>query len=421
VMPATTNPNGHGALKVDPAYPHHYLYEDGTRPYQMGYELDWLGMMDFGDANIPKAKSIIDMIAANGFSEAILNAYAYDTGWKTGRTSSFDFGPPAQIPWLGTNGSPDRGKMNEAYWQSFDRVMTYLFEKGITAHLFFRVYTKQVNWPADGSPEDDLYYKYIVARYQAYSNVVWDFSKEAYYEPNHAYIAGRFNLIKAADGYQRPRTLHDPDGGQSQKGPNFYDEAGRAGMLDFYTDQSSNQYSTAKGALSKRAMPYYNAETTLYQVGNDGTFTYGHHETKEEVFASSMEVAMAGGYFAYYYSLHAWDVLKYNEVPTGIALYKNLAAFMKSTGWYKTVGDDALISGGGTGAHCLANPGKEYIVYKPGSGGVTVNLAAASGGYSAKWVNLATGAASALPDQTSGSRAFTNPSSDPAMLYAVAK
>ena len=90
---------GHGAMKVDPAHPHHYLYADGTRPFQMGYELDWLGMMDFGNLGIPKAKSVVDMLAANGFSEVLLNAYAYDTSWKTGHTSTFDFGPPALIPW----------------------------------------------------------------------------------------------------------------------------------------------------------------------------------------------------------------------------------------------------------------------------------------------------------------------------------
>jgi Domain of unknown function (DUF5060)/Protein of unknown function (DUF4038) len=421
VMPAASNANGHGAMKIDPAHPHHYLYADGTRPFQMGYELDWLGMMDFGDPEIPKAKSVVDMLAANGFSEVLMNAYAYDTSWKTGHTSTFDFGPPALIPWAGTNAAPDQTQMNEAFWQNYDQVIAYLFEKGITAHIFFKVYTKMVNWPANGSPTEDLYFKFIVARYQAYSNVVWDFSKEAYHEPDQVYIASRLNLIKATDAYQRLRTLHDPDGGQSQLSPNYYDSAAHAGTVDFYTDQSSDQYATAKGALSKRAMPYYNAEVTLYQVGNDGSFTYGPHNPKEDVFAASMEVLMAGGYFAYYYSLHAWDVVRWSETPDGIGSYKNLSDFIKSTGWYKMVASDELIGGGAIGAHCLADPGKEYIVYESGAASATLNVVGAPGALAAKWVDLVTNAQSLLADQSNGSHKFTNPWPDPALLYLLAR
>jgi Domain of unknown function (DUF5060)/Protein of unknown function (DUF4038) len=421
VPDATTNPACHGALSVDSAHPHHYLYADGVRPFQMGYEADWLGLMDFGDPQIPKAKRLIDMLAANGFSEVLMNAYASDTGWKTGHTSALDFGPTAEIPWAGSNAAPDYTKMNEAFWSSYDRVIGYLFEKGVTAHLFFKVYTKMVNWPTNGSAADDRYFKYIVARYQAYSNVIWDFSKEAYYEKDQAYIASRLNLIKAADGYQRLRTLHDPDGGQSQLKPNYYDGAGHASTVDFYTDQSSDQYATAKGALSKRAMPYFNAEVTLYQTGNDGSYTYGHHDPMAAVFAASMEVFMAGGYFAYYYSLHAWDVVNWQETPNGIASYRRLSEFVKGTRWYEMSAADNLIGGGAVGAHCLANPGKEYLVYEVGSGDLTVQIAGAPTALSAKWINLTSSAEVALPDQSNGARKFSNPWNAPALLHLVAR
>jgi hypothetical protein len=168
-------------------------------------------------------------------------------------------------------------------------------------------------------------------------------------------------------------------------------------------------------------MPYYNAEVTLYQVGNDGSFTYGPHNPKEDVFAASMEVLMAGGYFAYYYSLHAWDVVRWSETPDGIGSYKNLSDFMKSTGWYKMVASDELIGGGAIGAHCLADPGKEYIVYESGAASATLNVAGAPGALAAKWVDLVTNAQSLLPDQSNGSHKFTNPWPDPALLYLLAR
>jgi Domain of unknown function (DUF5060)/Protein of unknown function (DUF4038) len=421
VPPGTANPNGHGAVRIDAALPHHYLYDDGTRYFQMGYEIDWLGLMDFGDATITKAKTLIDMVAANGFSEVNLELYGYDTSWKPGITSAYDFGPPKQFPWGGSNASPDNTTMNEAFWQNYDRVIAYLFEKGLNAHIFckfVRTYggNELVGWPTKNSPAEDMYLTYLTARYQAYSNVFWDLIKESYEEPDQVYIASRLNLIKSTDAYQRLRTLHDSDGGQSQYSPNYYDVASHKGTVDFYTDQQTNQYAAAKAAWNKRAMPYLNAEVTLYQIGNDGTYAYKGNP-KEAVFATNMEVLMAGGYFTYYYSLQAWDVVRWNETPNGIAWYKNLSAFMKTTSWYNLAANDALIGGGAIGTHCLANPGKEYIVYKGGGGNVTLNVAGVGVPLAAKWFDLYTGAQSSLPDQGNGSHTFTNPSADPAFLY----
>jgi hypothetical protein len=65
------------------------------------------------------------------------------------------------------------------------------------------VYNKLVNWPEKRSLADDLFFRYVVARYQGYSNVVWDFSKESYNERDKAYLENRVCLIKASDGYRR--------------------------------------------------------------------------------------------------------------------------------------------------------------------------------------------------------------------------
>jgi Putative collagen-binding domain of a collagenase len=90
---------------------------------------------------------------------------------------------------------------------------------------------------------------------------------------------------------------------------------------------------------------------------------------------------------------------------------------MKTTGWYNTAANDALIGGGAIGTHCLANPGKEYIVYKSGAGAVTLNVAGVAAPLAAKWFDLYTGTQSALPDQGNGTHTFTNPSADAGFLY----
>jgi hypothetical protein len=169
---ANNNPAVHGGLKVDPNYKHYFIYEDGTPCFMLSFEADWLGEMDFGDPNVTKAKSLIDIYRTNGFNATLMQLYAYDTSWKSGNTSSYDFGPPTQIVWLGSNGSPDYLRMNTNYFNSYDRVIDYLYQNGITAHIMLRVYNKQVNWPAKRSAGDNLYYAYIVARYQAYPNII---------------------------------------------------------------------------------------------------------------------------------------------------------------------------------------------------------------------------------------------------------
>ena len=80
-------------------------------------------------------------------------------------------------------------------------------------------------------------------------------------------------------------------------------------------------------------------------------------------------------------------------------------------------GGDALIGGGAIGTHCLANPGKEYIVYNSGGGSVTLNIAGAAAPLAAKWIDLYTGTQSAAASQGNGSHAFANPWADPALLH----
>ena len=80
----------------------------------------------------------------------------------------------------GTNQAPDHTILNVDFFQGLDRLMTYLHDKGILVHLMIQVQNKQVNWPERRSAEDDLYWRYVVARYQAFGNIIWDVGKESF-------------------------------------------------------------------------------------------------------------------------------------------------------------------------------------------------------------------------------------------------
>jgi hypothetical protein len=199
-------PGAHGGVRVDLRHPHHFVFEDGTRFFPLGYECDWLWALDATNARLPAVNRFLDKLAASGFNYVLLNAYAHDTSWRKGKTGDDDYGPPPLFAWAGTNQQPDHQRFNLAYWQHYDRIIAALHQRGIVAHIMIKVYNKMVNWPANGSPEDDLYFSWLIARYAAYPNVHWDFAKESNNEKDLDYKLGRIKFVRDHDPY-RPEDI----------------------------------------------------------------------------------------------------------------------------------------------------------------------------------------------------------------------
>jgi len=406
---ANTNPLLHGRLLVDPAHPHYFKYEDGTPYVLMAFEADWLGLLDFGDPTIARAKSLVDMYTSRGFNQVLLNVFAYDTSWKMGKTSSDDFGPPAEYPWQGSNAMPDQSQMNPVFFANYDLVMQYLLEHGVVAHVMLKVYNKAVKWPAKGSAEDDLYFNYVLARYQSYPNLVWDFSKESNNEPDIAYKSARLKLIHDTDAYHHPLSTHTDVG--------FYASAAAKDLLDFRTDQNqSDWYQTIVSHQGANAWPVFNAEYD-YELGNDGGRTYANATEKLTCFKRACEVTMAGAGFAYYYTYHAWDVVRATEVPGGLDYYKVLFGVISATQWSELSRADDLIDKPGDGRHCLAKPGAEYLVYLAGAGTAVLSVQQLPGTVKGKWVNLISGQEQTIAALGNGQASLTNPWSDPAIAH----
>src|SRR5204863_5622427 len=151
-----------------------------------------------------------------------------------GKSHPEDYGPPPMYAWEGSNEAPDHTRLNVAYWRTFDRMVQALFDHGISAHIYLKVYNKHVNWPAHQSREDDLFFTYVIARYGGYSNVVWDFAKESYNEQDKRYCENRLSLVKAVDGFRRLVTAHDDWA--------LHFDQRYGGALDFVTDQKHDLF-----------------------------------------------------------------------------------------------------------------------------------------------------------------------------------
>ncbi len=347
------NPHMHGAIQIDAEHPHHFAYEDGSPYYLMGYECDWLWALDMNDAHLPTLEPFLDTLVEHGFNHILLNVYAHDCSWRKGKSGPDDYGPPPMYPWKGSNETPDHNRFNLDYWQHYDRVIDALYRRGIIAHVMIKVYNKMVNWPTNGSAEDDLFFQWIVSRYAAYPNVVWDLSKESNNEPDLDYKIDRIRFIRKHDPYDRLLTTHDDE--------SVYNTGVYCNELDFHSDQHhSDWHAETIRKREQHPWPVVNVEFG-YEHGPGGIDdkTYGVVQSPEELCHRAWEICMAGGYVAYYYTYTAWDIIRPKDIPPGYRYFKLLREFFESTDYRLMEPRDDLISHG----YCLANPGMEYIAF----------------------------------------------------------
>jgi len=126
--------------------------------------------------------------------------------------------------------------------------------------------------------------------------------------------------------------------------------------------------------------------------------TYNGAQAPEEVCRRAWEVCMAGGYGAYYYTYTAWDVIRPQDTPPGYAYFKNLRAFFDETGYWLMEPADGLVSEG----YCLANPGREYIVFLNSAQPFTLKLEGLAAPLKAAWFQPLTGKCKEAPVMSSG-------------------
>ena len=392
-------PNAHGVLRVDSEHRHHFIFADGTRFFMQGYEYDWLWALDMDKPGVPLVKQSLDLLSRHGFNYIILNSYAHDTGWRKGKTGPDDYGPPLLYPWAGNNELPDQSRMNPAYWRHYDEVIAAMNERGIQAHMFIKVYNKSVKWPAHDSDEEKLFFRWLVARYAAYPNIIWDFSKEAHYERDLAYKQRWLKWLRDYDPYHHLTTVHDDDKANDS---GAFDD-----LTDFRADQQHGKFhETILRQRERRAWPVANVESD-YECGPGGLNdkTYGQVTTPERTVATLWDIQMAGGYTVYYYTYTAWDVVRPLDVPTGYAYLKHFGDFWRATDYWNLEPSDNLVNSG----RCIALPGREYVVYQNQARPFTLEIAGAASPLAGAWFNPHTGRRTAAGTFANGKASITPP------------
>ncbi len=414
-----TNPNVRGRLQTDPSYPRRFAFENGDPFVPLGFECDWLFAIH---QSRPEAfEELVDLIAARGFNYIVMNVYAH-AGFSD-PSHEWVFSPPDLYPFGGSNDDPDHSTINVDFFRKFDEVMAALHARGIVSHLMISVQNKRVNWPEHYTADDDQYWRYVVARYQAYGNLVWDVGKESYNFKRRwddaGYALNRVGLIRDVDAYGHLVTVHDAVGGSAAYSSPIDD------ATDFVSDQihlsdSHRYYREAARRFRTMDKPYMNIEYG-YELGAEDIKTYSSRTTRpwQDVLRWTYAIYAGGGYPGYYYNNTSWDLVKYDPEPEGWRRYQYLADFMRDVNLNRMAPDNEYVDRG----LCSAEHGRQYFVFLPEGGDVSMDLTgvARSAPLTARWMDVYTGETKEAPV---GGRGFTthldNPFDDAPTVLLVA-
>ncbi|WP_343328531.1 DUF5060 domain-containing protein [Polaribacter staleyi] len=303
--------DNHGAITVNKNKPEHFYYEDGTPYFLLAFECDWLYALDYhNDKELPKTDHLLNLIDENGFNQIVMNVFSYDVSWKKDdklkEHPEHEFGGPKDIfPFLGNNENPDYSALNPAFFKKFDRTISLMHDKRIVSHLMIYVWNKLVAWPDMNTDADNMYFDYIIKRYQAFPNIVWDISKEAlfYGRADEAYIHGRIERLRKNDAFKRLVSVHD------FKYCSRFPE-----KVDFISTQnwSHNIYDKMLDARNKfKGKPIFNIEHGGYEESPYKVFT-GDYTNAEICLRRNYMCLFAGVYSTYYWQGASWNAIIYN-------------------------------------------------------------------------------------------------------------
>ncbi|MEM1070916.1 MAG: DUF4038 domain-containing protein, partial [Planctomycetota bacterium] len=302
----------HGPIQIAKRNPRRFEYADGTPYFLMAFELDWLFALDAeNDEDIPRTRELVSKVADNGFNQIVMNVYAYNAPWgeKTKMLPEHDFSKPNVFPFGGTNEKPDFSTLNVEFFQRLDRVIQLLNEKQIAAHLMIYVWNKEVNWPAPESDADNRFFDYVIRRYQAFPNIVWDISKEAldYGRDDMGYVTRRIDRLRRLDGHGRLLTVHDYR----------YCDA-FPGKVDFISIQEWQPYLQPRMrevAARHSNKPVFNIEHGGYEKTTYSIFD-GAYTNPETCLDRTYQCLFAGTYSTYYWQNTSW----YNVISSPFSL-----------------------------------------------------------------------------------------------------
>jgi hypothetical protein len=457
-----------GFIRPDSVKKYYFSFSDGTPFFAMGDTCSVVSPT-LSDAN---RRAYLQARAGKPFNFLRMFASLTLNAW-TGEPWTEEIAKnPDYWPWGGTYKSPDYDRLNPRYFQRLEQILGEMKAQGIYAEvIIFNLYEipfKQTDvWTA---AREALWERYVISRLSADTAIfLWTVAQEYERYPDGEYRydpadddwARRMaTFIHNADPHKHPVNVHPWGGMPGKDHPETAIEEGEVGKrfgkgseMDVLTHQH-NSYTTATKVSDPSPLGYLDGpglgvEKSVWAdrvydkpvINNE----YGYEWHKDFPNLGSMHgtdkcrraawrlftsgaAGLAAGFAGTFMSIDLVEVqfsgakypIRFTITDMGhVAQLRYLYEFIiKKTSFQDMNPAQSLVN---TPNLCLANIGKEYVVYAPDGGNISINLSGATKHFSVEWLNPRTGVYQGLATVAGGSeRVLSAPDTKDWVLHLTA-
>jgi hypothetical protein len=396
-------PGSHkGLLRVDPAYPWHFIWEgtddhyffNGTTAFWlMGWRDERIiqGVIDrLQHLKINRLRVLLDGAANIFWGEPVMTDENFSLNvrpWKAQSSASFDH------PGI------DYARFDVGYWQKWERMVRYARKRDMIISVIMDISTHQSQAPS-GSEQERRYFRYAASRLTAFSNITWDLGDDldSFRDEKWAHEFGTF--LVSQDPYKHLATSHPVHREHQDRASDWF---GFTSIQDWSRKQHALMLEERQiQAKTGRIIPQTNEEYG-YEDHYPHWAPKPDGDSSETLRRVAWDIAMAGAYGTAGESARrgvniwpdtggGWINGRGDDTMVMLKGYEHMVDFFTSFEWWKTTPHDELVS---EGCYCLAKPGEIYAAYLPNEGQVTIRLE--PGTYTAFWFNAFTGERVPLP------------------------
>jgi inosine-uridine nucleoside N-ribohydrolase len=407
-----------GPLRLDKTNPWHFVYDNGDHYFWNSTTAYWmLGLRD--ESEITRS---IDRLAGYGINRirVAINGRAHGgIRWNEPTVVESPEFTLRLDPWVaerpGDLDAPNFNvtQLNIAHWQKMDRLIAHCRERGIVVSFIF--YVDGLDHACDpfkrermGQEDEQMYYAYAAARYAAYENVMWDIANEYHLFRTPEWAEKMGSYLKQKDPYNHLISVHGSSDFPFRRSPwvdvVMYQSWDECGGYEFMME--SRQLQAATGRILPTINEEYGYEDTYPPWGCGATASKAAPDGRSAINRSQLawEICMTGSYqttgetAAFGTGAGAgtgggWVNGRGNDSMTMLKYYKIMKETFEQTRYWELAPRPDLVNAGNM---CLANEGKEYLIYTRLQH-CRVKLPAGQR-YSVTMIDPLTGAARALPD-----------------------
>jgi len=367
-----------GPLKQDPDRPYHFVTSNG-RPFYMMGNTSYNALTAYRNKR-EQYFEFLDYYHERRFNW--MRFWIQQTIWPTCGGIVW--------PWGGTHEEPDYSVYDERTFRDAEGVISALAERGMIASVIL-LHPADLFYRKMGDEKVGIcreFISYAVARLGAYWNVVWNLANEWERAFNFTYdeMDELGAHLDSCDAHDHLTACHH------YSRFDFYDRP--------WTDMSSMQHRALPGEVNRVALqnrcfakPVVNEE-----YGYEGD-NLGPPNDPDNVRHDSWALAMAGAYGTYgdktkgpKISVYFSSVLEDSIDACVPDMLKHLHAFMETTRYRTMCPANMFVSScDANEVFCLAEPGREYVVYCVRGQPFNLCLTHARGSYDATWFDPRSG------------------------------